>query len=802
MIIMDEIVTKENLNTYTEGLKGVLNTYSQNIKNYIDSQTGGKFSEVITVSGTQVIQELQPNIIYSFGTMDSLTVALGTPDEDSNDYAFEFTSGTNATNLSVPSSIIWDNQININPNKYYIVLIHYSNSEYYGTIKEWNTTNIDNRVTLIYSPSSSLQTTQIYYSYRQGSSNNQYGTDVRDDFVAKMWIDGRQLDHPCPYYPFEDTNEHVVQLEFINPKTIPPYAFKDSSTIREINIPNSAIAIGYYAFAGSINNLRKVSGGVNLVNIGSGNDKLYDTSLYGDELYIYLGPTFVGANGTIPENTSYTLRPQTTLISDNAFKQQTGLTGITFQNGNNNLTVNQYAFSETGLVSLEANKLSTGQYAFSSCTNLASVELNSCSIGSYAFNGCTDLTSVELSGCSIATYAFKGCTNLNSVKLTGSQLTQYTFQNCSKITSIEMDDHVTYSGNSSYAFNISSNFTLRINIRSILYHLNSNYCTKNSYIFSGGVSGNVKLYQDNQLITQVSIPNTVSNIPDYAFRNCTDITSVTIPSSVTSIGLYAFSNTSLSGSLTIPSSVTSIGTYAFYNSDLTAVTISGTTSIGQGAFQSCTNLSSISIPSTCYNVYKDSFESTAWWNNKSDGIIKINSLVLGHKGTSPTSLSYTSSSYKAIANSAYQYNSTITSLTLGSYIKYIGSSAFYNCTGITTASLTLTGLEEIGGSAFYSCSNMNVTSLTLTAIKKIGSYAFSNVTNLQTVTIGGQITDIGYRAFYQISNLTVTINATTPPTISSPFTTTGLTIKVPSNMVDTYKAASGWRSYASYIVSQ
>ncbi|MBR4226480.1 MAG: leucine-rich repeat domain-containing protein, partial [Candidatus Methanomethylophilaceae archaeon] len=67
---------------------------------------------------------------------------------------------------------------------------------------------------------------------------------------------------------------------------------------------------------------------------------------------------------------------------------------------------------------------------------------------------------------------------------------------------------------------------------------------------------------------------------------------------VTSIGDYAFQNCSSLESVDIPSSVTSIGKYAFRGcSSLSSVEIpEGVTSIGQYAFQGCSSLSSVDIP--------------------------------------------------------------------------------------------------------------------------------------------------------------------------------------------------------------
>src|SRR5262249_3690290 len=61
----------------------------------------------------------------------------------------------------------------------------------------------------------------------------------------------------------------------------------------------------------------------------------------------------------------------------------------------------------------------------------------------------------------------------------------------------------------------------------------------------------------------VTIPNSVTNIGNGAFADCTNLTNVTIPNSVTSIGDYAFMDCTILTSVTIPNSVTSIGNGAF-----------------------------------------------------------------------------------------------------------------------------------------------------------------------------------------------------------------------------------------------
>ena len=93
----------------------------------------------------------------------------------------------------------------------------------------------------------------------------------------------------------------------------------------------------------------------------------------------------------------------------------------------------------------------------------------------------------------------------------------------------------------------------------------------------------------------ISLPE-ITRIEDYAFYGCRSLRHVVIPNSVTSIGSYAFAYCGFT-SVTIPNSVTRIGDYAFGESEsLISITIpNSVTNIGQLAFFGCSALASISV---------------------------------------------------------------------------------------------------------------------------------------------------------------------------------------------------------------
>lgn len=67
---------------------------------------------------------LTPNVLHVWGTVGSLTLTLGTGESGvMNEYMFQFDSGSTATTLSLPSSVMWITDNTIEANKTYQVSI-------------------------------------------------------------------------------------------------------------------------------------------------------------------------------------------------------------------------------------------------------------------------------------------------------------------------------------------------------------------------------------------------------------------------------------------------------------------------------------------------------------------------------------------------------------------------------------------------------------------------------------------------------------------------------------------------------
>ena len=311
-----------------------------------------------------------------------------------------------------------------------------------------------------------------------------------------------------------------------------------------------------------------------------------------------------------------------------------------------------------------------------------------------------------------------------------------------------------------------------------------------------------KLYTENQditiinsgilpqSITNVYLPNSVTEIGEYAFHGYSGLISITIPNSVTSIGLQAFSNCTRLTSITIPNQVTSFGDGAFSNcSRLTSIVWNPV---------NCSDFSSAStIPFFGINNQITSFEF-------GDSVEHIPSYLC--YGMSNLTSVEIHDSVTSIGKSAFARCSGLTSIIIPNSVNSIGKYAFELCLGLTSVvwnAVNYSDFDQLPDNPFYEI-RTQITSFEFgnSIIHIPGSLCFE-MTNLTSITLPDSINSIGQRAFHKCSGLiSITLDSTTPPSLGANAfeqTSSDLQIYVPDESVDTYKTNIIWRSYASKI---
>ena len=151
--------------------------------------------------------------------------------------------------------------------------------------------------------------------------------------------------------------------------------------------------------------------------------------------------------------------------------------------------------------------------------------------------------------------------------------------------------------------------------------------------------------------------------------------------------------------------------------------------IGDLAFEGCSGLTSLKLPSDIRLIGRNAFEGCS-------GLTSI---------TLPSGVT-------EIQHSAFYGCSGLTSITLPSGVTEISNSTFSGCSGLTSLTLP-SGVTEIGSSAFSGCSGL--TSLTLpSGVTWIGHFAFKGCSGLTSITLPSGVTEIGESAFANCSGLT------------------------------------------------
>ena len=265
-------------------------------------------------------------------------------------------------------------------------------------------------------------------------------------------------------------------------------------------------------------------------------------------------------------------------------------------------------------------------------------------------------------------------------------------------------------------------------------------------------------------LTSVTIPKGVTRIENSAFRDCASLTSVTIPRSVTSIGAYVFSGGNIYLNVDPDNSAYCSIDGALYSKDRTVLECAGkitggrfiiptqVTCIGDGAFMSCRNLTSVTIPDSVTSICRGAFSGCSNLASVTipdsvtylDAAVFVNCTAL-QSVKIPDGVDF-------IQPDTFNNCTALTSVTIPDSVTFIGQYAFSGCSGLTSVKIP-NGVFGIREHAFHGCTSL--TSVTIpSGLASINEWTFSNCVRLAKVTIPKSVTSIGVDAFSNCDSLT------------------------------------------------
>lgn len=274
---------------------------------------------------------------------------------------------------------------------------------------------------------------------------------------------------------------------------------------------------------------------------------------------------------------------------------------------------------------------------------------------------------------------------------------------------------------------------------------------------------------ENVNITEIVVPNIVTEIQKGAFANCKLLEKITLPFIGSSSGErnawhfgYIFGASSSDDHYKmVPSSLkkviiteeSTLGSSAFSGChEIESIIIpDSVTWIGKGAFLNCSGLISITIPFMGETAYKS--------NNGNLGYIFGTSRIETQNLFIPKALKEVivtgGASNACIGHEAFYGCSNIERVILGDKITSINRSVFEGCTGLTTIKCG-NGIKSIEKSAFEGCTGLTTVEFG-NSIESIGLRAFFGCTGLTDITIPSSVTHIDEQAFYNCSGLITVI---------------------------------------------
>lgn len=395
--------------------------------------------------------------------------------------------------------------------------------------------------------------------------------------------------------------------------------------------------------------------------------------------------------------------------------------------------------SELKRVIIPDNVTVIGTNVFNGCVNLTDVQLPLflTRIETGIFRYCISLERIEIpfSVTYIGPFAFCDCVSLQEISLLSvTSIGESAFDNCQKLESVMLSRKLTSVGG--YAFRdtpwLDAQTEEFVMIgKGVLVKWNGTETSAEVEI-PYGVTMISGAFADAYFIESVTIPETVTQIGQYAFRDALNLKRVNIPEYVTTIGGNAFDGCRKLETVELPKSVKSLGWNVFNNcSALTSLTIPPqVTSIPGYILANCPKLTDVIIPESVRNIHQAAFQNSP--NVR---------LYVSYGSEAERLLQEYGMPYSNLyeENSDFIYSRDEDGIRI---VKYVGD------TSDVEIPAEIDGLPVIAVDKAAFQNNRHVRSIIVPlTVKTIEAWAFSYMENLQVVQLASGLEQLGANAF-------------------------------------------------------
>ena len=271
--------------------------------------------------------------------------------------------------------------------------------------------------------------------------------------------------------------------------------------------------------------------------------------------------------------------------------------------------------------------------------------------------------------------------------------------------------------------------------------------------------------------------NGISRLAEYAFNNCQSLKFFSAESASGAISSHAFQGCCKLKSVYLPL-VTQIYSSAFEDClGLESINLPAVTEIFYGAFANCYRLRSLSFPLLSRLSTPYAFQHCAAITEIRDSFSNVSSII----GASCFAECYrlqsvTLPKVSLLSNSVFAYCNNVINVSLES-CKILGAFAFTSCFNLK--SISIPEVTSIGNGTFASCFNLE--SISFPKLEILEGQPFTSCGNLKAIfLLNSSIVSLRSQNVFSTCNYY-------------------LNIYVPDDLVDSYKSATNWSTYASII---